>query len=134
MKNIKLLLVLVLMVTGMLTAGKAQAQADVPGEILTAIRSGSASNLAKYFNTTVDIGLDGNKSSYSKTQAEFVLKSFFAKNAPVNVDFAHQGKSDGGQRFAMGTYNSKSGPYRIYVVVKQSNGVLVIDTIDLNKK
>ncbi len=134
MKNIKLVLVLLLLMVGLFTTGKATAQADVPGEILTAIRSGSSRDLARFFNNTVDIGLDGNKSSYSKTQAEFVLKSFFAKNAPVSVDFPHQGKSDGGQRFAMGTYNAKSGAYRIYVVVKQAGGALVIDTIDINKK
>ena len=134
MKNIKLVIIWVLLLAGFVGVGSASAQADVPDEIKTAIRNGSSRDLARYFNNSVEIGLDGEKSSYSKTQAEFVLKSFFAKNTPSGFEFDHQGSSDSGQRYAIGTYNSKGALYRVFVVVKQANGSYLIDTIDFTKK
>jgi hypothetical protein len=134
MKNFKLALIWVLLLVLIVGTGSASAQGDVPAEIKTAIRNGSARDLAQYFNNTVEIGLDGDKSSYSKTQAEFVLKNFFTKNAPTGFEFDHQGSSNQGQRYAIGTYNSKAGSYRVFVVVKQANGSYLIDTIDFTKK
>lgn len=134
MKNLKFVLVFVLLLVGFLKTESANAQAEVPGEIKAAIRSGSSRDLARFFNNTIEIGLDGEKSSYSKTQAEFVLKNFFTKNAPAGFEFDHQGSSDNGQRYAIGTYNSKGGAYRVFVVVKQANGTYLLDTIDFTKK
>lgn len=134
MKNIKLVLIWVMLLAGVMGTGSASAQSDVPAEIKMAIRNGSSRDLARYFNNTIEIGLDGEKSSYSKTQAEFVLKSFFTKNVPVGFEFDHQGSSNQGQRYAIGTYNSKGGPYRVFVVVKLANGTYLIDTIDFTKK
>jgi hypothetical protein len=134
MKNLKLVMIWVLLLVSILGTGFASAQGDVPADIKTAIRNGSSRDLARYFNNTVEIGLDGEKSSYSKTQAEFVMKSFFAKNSPSGFEFDHQGSSDQGQLYAIGTYNSKGGPYRVFVVVKQANGSYLIDTIDFTKK
>ena len=134
MKNLKLVIIWVLLLVGCVGAGSASAQADVPEEIKTAIRNGSSRDLARFFNNTVEIGLDGEKSSYSKTQAEFVIKSFFAKNEPSGFEFDHQGSSDRGQHYAIGTYNSKGALYRVFVVVKQANGSYLIDTMDFTKK
>jgi len=134
MKNFKFVLVFLLLLVGFLRTESANAQTEVPGEIKAAIRTGSSRDLARFFNNTVEIGLDGEKSSYSKTQAEFVLKNFFTKNTPAGFEFDHQGSSAQGQRYAIGTYNSKTGPYRVFVVVKQANGSYLIDTIDFTKK
>ena len=143
MRNIKLVLVWGLLLTAMLGAHLANAQAEpaqaapaveVPAEIKAAIRSGSARDLTRFLNNTVEIGIDGDKSAYSKTQAEFVLKNFFTKNAPTGFDFNHQGGSDKGQRYATGTYTSRNATYRVFVVVKQVNGVYLIDTIDFMRK
>ena len=134
MKNIKLVLVLLLLTAGFLGAGTANAQTEVPSEIKSAIQTGSSRDLARYFNNTVEIGFDGAKSTYSKTQAEFVLKNFFSKNLPAGFEFDHQGSSDRGQRYAIGTYNTKTGAYRVFVVVKQANGSYLIDTMDFTKK
>ncbi|WP_051359787.1 DUF4783 domain-containing protein [Adhaeribacter aquaticus] len=134
MKYLKLVLILGLMLAGILGTETARAQAALPGEIRTAIKNGSSRDLAKFLNSTVEIGLNGDKSPYSKTQAEFVLKDFFSKNPPVGFEFEHQGGSDKGQRYAIGTYNSKTGLHRVFVVVKQVGGVYLIDTIDFTKK
>jgi hypothetical protein len=134
MKNIKLVLVGFLIIIGLAKTGTAMAQTEVPGDIKTAIQAGSSRDLARFLNNSVEIGFDGDKSTYSKTQAEFVLKNFFSKNAPAGFEFNHQGSSDRGQRYAIGTYNTKGGSYRVFVVVKQVNGTYFIDTMDFTKK
>ena len=53
-------------------------------EIVNAIKSGNAKEVAKYFDTTVEITLPGISSSYSKAQAEPVLRDFFNSNDAVS--------------------------------------------------
>ena len=112
----------------------AKAQTEVLQSSNAALRIGSAKELARYFNSMVELGFDGNKSSYSQTQAEFVLKDFFSKNAPVNFEIIHQGASKEGVRYAIGKYSHKGGSYRVYMLIKQVRGQYVIDTIDFTRE
>ena len=41
-----------------------------------AIKTGSSKELSKYFGDNVEIHFDGERSNYSKSQAEFVLRDF----------------------------------------------------------
>ena len=99
-----------------------------------AIKSGSAKEVARYFNNSVEIGLNGDKASYSQAQAEFVLRDFFSKTPPANFEYLHQGSSNEGQKYAIGKYTTKGGSYRVYVVVKQVSGTYKIDTLDFTKE
>ncbi len=112
----------------------AQAQGDVFGGVSTALRSASSQELSQYFGTNVEISIDGDRQSYSATQAEFVMKDFFAKTAPANFEIVHQGASPGGIPYAVGKYKSKVGPYRVFVKMKNSNGAMSIDHIEFTKE
>ncbi|OUJ76132.1 DUF4783 domain-containing protein [Hymenobacter crusticola] len=110
---------------------QAQGEAFVP--VGGAIRSGSSKDLAQYFGSSVELGFDGDKQSYSATQAEFVMKDFFSKNPPTGFVFNHYVNGDGGTRLAVGKYSGKSGTYDVYVKMKQDHGTLVVDGIDFTK-
>jgi ribosomal protein L3 len=112
----------------------AQEEAPVINHIKTALKAGSSKDLAKYFNDMVELGIDGEKSNYSRTQAEFVVRDFFKKNPPVDVQFMFKGSSKEGLMYAMGKYNSSGGTYTVYILVKQFNGNYLIDTIDFSKE
>jgi hypothetical protein len=104
-----------------LTAGRAEAQGDAMGSVKSAIKIGSSKDLARNFSSVVEITLEGGEAtSYSSNQAEFVMKNFFSKNAPVDFSYSHQGASDKGQRYAIGTYTSKNGSYTVLVRLKES--------------
>jgi Domain of unknown function (DUF4783) len=118
----------------LLTSGVAQAQGETFGAVRNALRTASSRELSQYFGTTVDIGFDGDRQSYSATQAEFVMKDFFAKTAPATFDIVHQGASQGGIPYAIGKYNGKSGPYRVFVKMKSVNGALRVDTMEFTKE
>ncbi len=77
------------------------AQEVVIDNAKTAIKSGSSKELSSYCNKVVELNFDGDKSTYSKTQAEFVLRDFFKKYPPTDFEYIHQGASREGLRYAI---------------------------------
>jgi hypothetical protein len=123
-----------LLAAAFLTMGQAVAQGDVMGNVKSAIKIGSSKDLARNFSSVVEITLNGGEAtSYSSTQAEFVMKNFFNKNTPVDFSYSHQGASDKGQRYAIGTYTSKGGTYTVLVRMKDSNGKFLIQSMNFIK-
>lgn len=118
----------------LLVAGQAMAQGDAMGSVKQAMKAGSAKELSKSFGNMVEITLEGgDATSYSSTQAEFVMKNFFAKNAPVDFSVNHNGTSDKGQLYAIGTYSSKGGSYTVLIRMKQSGGKYLIHSMNFIK-
>ena len=118
----------------LLGAGAAQAQADNLGAVRAALRNGSSRELSQYFAATVEVGFEGDKQGYNSTQAELVLKDYFAKNAPSSFEFIHQGESQEHIQYAIGRYVGRTGTYRVYVKLKPSRGAPVIDTLEFTKE
>ena len=136
MKNLKHILAVftLLLVAGFMSVGQVKAQGDVMNGVKAAIKAGSSKDLARNFNTVVELTLDGKEATnYSNTQAEFVMKNFFSKNAPMDFSYSHQGASEKGQRYAIGTYTSKSGSYTVLVRLKETNGRYLIQSMNFIK-
>ncbi|MCC9135736.1 DUF4783 domain-containing protein [Pontibacter silvestris] len=120
-----------LLVAMFFTADKAVAQGDVMNSVKSAIKIGSSKDLARNFSSVVEIALEsGEPTSYSNTQAEFVMKNFFSKNTPVDFSYSHQGASDKGQKYAIGTYTSKTGSYTVLVRMKEADGKHLIQSMN----
>jgi hypothetical protein len=123
-----------LLIVGFMSVEQAKAQNDVMGEVKNAVKTGAAKDLARNFNSVVELTLDGkDATTYSNTQAEFVMKNFFSKNAPLNFEYSHQGASEKGQRYAIGTYTGKSGSYTVLVRLKDINGRYLIQSMNFIK-
>src|SRR5690606_42106188 len=99
-----------------------------------ALKTGSSRELVKEFSDNVELSFDGEKSNYSKSQAEFVLKDFFKKYPPVDFQYIHQGSSKEGLKYAIGKYSYNGGSFRVYILIKQFNGNFLIDTLDFSKE
>ncbi len=99
----------------------------------TAIKSGSSKELSKYCNRVVELSFDGDKATYSKTQAEFVLRDFFKKYPPTDFEYIHQGASREGLRYAIGKYSFDKGSFRVYMLIKEFGQDFLIDTLDFSK-
>lgn len=107
---------------------------DALGSVRGALRNASSRELSQYFSPTLEISFDGDRQSYSATQAEFVMKDFFAKTTPSTFEIVHQGASPGGIPYAIGKYNGKGGSYRVFVKMKNVGGTMRIDTMDFTKE
>ena len=120
MKKISIILILAAVFT---TSISATIIINKPDELITkignAIKSGNAGNVAKYFNSTIDLSTPNNEGSFSKTQSEMILKDFFAKNPPTSFALNHNGSSTDGSLYAIGTYVSSTGSYRTYFLLKK---------------
>src|SRR5258708_6709049 len=95
-----------------------QAQTDVINQVKETIKAGSAKELSRYLNQMVDVTIEGAVQSYSKPQAEFVLRDFFKMHPPAEFSIIHQGSSKGGQPFAIGQYKSGADTYRVFMKIK----------------
>jgi hypothetical protein len=98
-----------------------------------AFREGDASQLAQNFASSIDIILPGNEGTFSKQQAEMILKDFFSKNKPKGFVNNHQGTSNDGSRYAIGTYRAMNQSYRAYVLLKIYGGKFLISQLQLEK-
>jgi len=128
-KGILLLLILIplLVVTNTLAQ-------DVDFEqISKIIKSGNAKDLVQQFSTTVELNLDGEEASYSKAQAEAVLKDFFNKFPPEAFKVNHQGSSKSGLPYAIGEYKNSSGSYRVWIRMKEVDGKNLVNEMSFIK-
>lgn len=97
--------------------------------VVTAIKAGNASALAQNFQGNVEITIKDAEASYSKAQAEQVVKNFFASHQPRSFTVAHQGTSPEGSKYFIGNLTTSSGNYRIYVYAKTSGSGMSIQEI-----
>ncbi|SFC01229.1 protein of unknown function [Flexibacter flexilis DSM 6793] len=126
--------ILIGLLLSLLVSFGAMAQDEVVESARTAIKSGGAKELSRILNDGAEVGIDGQKANYSRTQVEFVLKDFFKKYPPVDFAYIHQGASKEGLKYAIGKYTSDKGSFRVYFVIKQIKGHYVIDTLDFSKE
>lgn len=97
-------------------------------EVLTALKSGNATQLSKYFDSRVDISLPSKSDNYSRNQAEMILKDFFASNGVKNFVVKHKGEVNGSQ-FCIGSLQTKSGNFRTKLYMKQKGDQQVVQEI-----
>ena len=109
-------------------------QSDVINQVKETIKAGSAKELSRYIHITVDVSLEGNFQTYSKAQAEFVLRDFFKQHPPNEVNIIHQGSSKGGQPFAILQYKSGNDTFRLFMKIKSSGNSQLLDDIRFTKE
>ena len=89
-------------------------------EITTAIEQGSARELARFFGPNVDLTLPGSEGTFSKSQAEMILRTFFSRNVPESFSTNHQGSSRDGSVYIIGTLTTQNEQsFRTYILIKR---------------
>jgi len=87
-------------------------------EIIGALKTGNATQIAKYFDNTVEITLPEKSNSYSKSQGEMILKDFFNTYPVKSFEILHKGQNAGSEYF-IGKLVTKTGTFRTTVFMKQ---------------
>ncbi|MEP7373469.1 MAG: DUF4783 domain-containing protein [Chitinophagaceae bacterium] len=116
-----------LMVAGLIVFSSF-AQSDNIDGVIGALRSGNAAELAKYFDDNVELTLPVKSDSYSKAQAQVIIKDFFSNNGVKNFELKHKGDSPGGH-YCIGTLQTKSGNFRAHVFMKTKGNKEVLKEI-----
>ena len=96
--------------------------------VISALRSGNAAELSKYFDDNVELTLPVKSDSYSKAQAQVIIKDFFSNNGVKTFELKHKGDSPGGH-YCIGTLQTKSGNFRAHVFMKSKGNKDVLKEI-----
>lgn len=116
-KSIRILSTLILIMS--MTVGTALSQ---NGErIDAAIKVGNSSALSEHFGPKVDLTLLSKEDSYSKAQAEQILKDFFQKNRVSDYKVIHHGSAKDGAEYFIGSLTTSGGSFRTYLLVRTEN-------------
>lgn len=106
------------------------AQTATIDDVIGALRSGDADGLSRYFDDNVELTLPVKSDSYSKAQAQVILKDFFGNNSVKGFELKHKGDSPGGH-YCIGTLQTKSGNFRASVFMKAKGNKEVVKEIRL---
>lgn len=87
-------------------------------DITSAIRVGNAGELSRYLDNRVDIYLPEKNDSYSKIQAEMIIRDFFSTNGVRNFVVRKMGFS-GGTEYCVGVLQTRNGDYRTTLFTRQ---------------
>ena len=97
-------------------------------EVIKAIKSGDASEVAKYFDNTVEITLPKKSNSYSKRQALLVLRDFFSQNYVKDFKVIHQSEKEGSE-YCIGSLTTVNGSFRTTIFMKQAGSKQLIQEL-----
>ena len=97
-------------------------------DVVNAVKSGNAAQIAKFFDNTVEITMPDKSNSYSKSQAELVLKDFFSNNPVKSFEVIHKGENAGSQ-YCIGTLSTKNGSFRTTIFMKQKGDKQLLQEI-----
>jgi antitoxin component YwqK of YwqJK toxin-antitoxin module len=97
-------------------------------EVVNAMQAGNAAEVARFFDNNVEISMPDKSNSFSKTQAEIVLKDFFANNPVKSFKVIHKGENAGSQ-YCIGTLTTKNGLFRTTIFMKQKGNAQVLQEL-----
>jgi hypothetical protein len=96
--------------------------------VVSALKSGSSSDLSKYFDDSVELTLPDKSDNYSKAQAQQIVRDFFANNGVKGFELKHKGDGPTGH-YCVGTLQTNSGNFRTNVFMKMKNNKEVVKEI-----
>jgi len=103
-------------------------------EITSAFKQSDEKKLVVFFNSTIDLELPGTDGSYSKTQSEVIMHDFFKKYRAKSFVLNHEGSSNDGSKYIIGTYKTDNSELRLYILLKIKDEKLLIHQIQLEEE
>jgi Domain of unknown function (DUF4783) len=87
-------------------------------DVAFAMRSGNAGQLSRFLDNRVDISLPEKSDTYSKSQAEMIIRDFFSTNGVQNFQIKHKGENAGSE-YCIGVLQTRNGDFRTTLFMKQ---------------
>jgi hypothetical protein len=112
------------------TFAQSENRPDVVEEISSFVREAKVKELSSYFDVTVELTIEERENTYSKAQAEIIIKNFFSKNPPKSFRLMHRGASEKGGRYLIGLLTNEQGTqFRTSIVLIEKNDTFVIQQL-----
>jgi len=120
MKTLKKALPLIIIFSFVFNLGASNYSQEIPRDIAVAFKVGSAEELAKYFNSTIELTILDKEDVYSSIQAQQIVDNFFIDHYPKSFELIHQG-GKGESKFAIGKLVTFNGTFRVTILIKEKN-------------
>lgn len=101
--------------------------------VILAIDSGSSSELARYFENSISLNINGQQGDFSKNQAEQVIRDFFKKNPPLKFQLVYKSETNPKLSSYIGEYQSGQVSYRVFIKINQLDTDLKIYSLGFVK-
>lgn len=101
-------------------------QGDIVDNIAQLFKSANTKEISRNFAPAVELSVNDNEDSYSKAQAEQILRDFFIKSPPVNSTVVHLINTNPNYRFGVLSLITKSGKFRVAVTLKKTGNTFFI--------
>lgn len=95
-------------------------QKDIIDSLLGYLRASDAKNIAANFSSSVELNILGDENTYSKAQAEQVIRNFLTRNKPLNVRLVHRLTSNPAYRLAVFSVKTDSDSFRVTISLSSS--------------
>ena len=110
-----------------------QIQAQIPDQIQLCLKNGDSKKLAEYFNKNIELVVLENDNVYSKAQAQQIVSKFFSANSPEEFTIIHNGATESA-KYAIGNLKTKNGNFRVYFLLKPTEGKDYIHQLRIEKQ
>lgn len=101
--------------------------------VITAISTNSSGELAKYFESSISLNVNGQQGSYSRNQAEIVIRDFFKKNPSKGFTIVYSSETNPSLSSFIGDYLSGEGTFKVFIKVSQQDSNLKIYSLEFVK-
>lgn len=101
--------------------------------VISAINNNSSSDLAKFFESSISLNVNGQQGSYSKNQAEIVIRDFFKKNPSQGFSIVYSSETNPSLSSFIGDYLSEEGTFKVFIKVSQQDSILRIYSLEFVK-
>jgi hypothetical protein len=125
MKRKPKIILLLLFIAFTATSFIKQDTQNIVESVTESIKNGNSSELAKFFNTTVELEILDDQNIYSKAQSELLLKDFFNRNKPTSFRIIHQG-TKANTSYAIGSLQTSTSNFRVSIFMKFDNNRTLI--------
>lgn len=102
-------------------------------DIIKALKSADAEQVAGFFDSKVDISVPGKTGAYNKPQAESILKDFFNNNKIQSFEEKHRGENNG-MEYCTGNLITQNGVYKTTFFTKLKGDKQLIQTLRIESK
>ena len=97
-------------------------------DVAIAIRSGNISQLSGYLDNRVDITMPDRSDTYSKSQAEMIIRDFFSTYEVQSFKIKRKGENSGSE-FCIGILQTRNGYFQTTVFMKQKGDKQLLQEI-----
>lgn len=108
---------------------------DFLKELGKAFKQGKAGDIAAHFDKNVDLFFSEKTTTYTKKEAEQVIRKFFTQVEPTDFMKTNDGASQANNTiFYIGTLNTSYGSYQVYMFFVLKNATYYIRELRFEKK